>query len=145
MNKENKNNDTLSHQIASESSSQIQMQIQPQSQSQFVENVKKWVLLDSQLKIVNEKTKKMREYKSQLGTEIIQYMEMKNKLNTRIQITDGELSFYSKKDYAPLTFSYIEKCLAEIITDKSQVDFILEYLKTNRNIKNTTEIKRSQK
>jgi len=135
-------------------SSQIQVQTQPteviqttisQSQPQFVENVKKWVLLDSQLKIVNEKTKKMREYKAQLGNEIIQYMEGKNKLDSRIQITDGELSFCNKKEYAPLTYFYIEKCLAEIVSDKSQVEFIIEYLKTNRNIKNTIEVRRTQK
>ena len=113
------------------------------TQTQLVENVKKWTLLDSQLKIVYEKTKKMREYKSKLGKEIIQYMESKNKLKAKIQITNGELSFYEKKEYTPLSYSYIERCLAEIIRDKSQVRFIMEYLKEKRNIKTKTEIRRT--
>ncbi len=110
--------------------------------NQLAEHVKKWTILDHQLKIVYEKTKKMREYKTQLGKEIIEYMENRQKLKSKIQITNGELSFYEKKEYGPLTFAFLEKSLAEIIPDKTHVDFIMEYLKQKRSVKCTTEIRR---
>jgi hypothetical protein len=138
----NPNNQSISYLQKSDTVQHVLPVVQL-TQPQLVENVKKWTLLDSQLKIVYEKTKKMREYKSKLGKEIIQYMESKNKLKAKIQITNGELSFYEKKEYTPLSYSYIETCLAEIIRDKSQVRFIMEYLKEKRNIKTKTEIRRT--
>lgn len=109
---------------------------------QLAEYVKKWTILDHQLKIVYEKTKKMREYKSQLGKAIIEYMENHQKRKNKIHITNGELSLYEKKEYRPLTFAFIEKSLTEIIPDPTHVDFIIEYLKEKRSVKYTTEIRR---
>ena len=41
----------------------------------FTEQVKRWVLLDTQLKMVQEKVKKMRDEKNELGTNICNYLE----------------------------------------------------------------------
>jgi hypothetical protein len=112
------------------------------TREEFIENIKKWVVADSQLKIVNEKTKKLREYKNNLTDSITKYIEDKNIKTTKIQISDGELRFYNKKEYSPLTFTYIEKCLAEIIPEQSHVEYIIEYLKENRETTNEMDIRR---
>ena len=39
----------------------------------FTSQVRRWVLLDSQLKMIHDKTKALREEKQQLGTQICQY------------------------------------------------------------------------
>jgi hypothetical protein len=111
------------------------------SQKQFVENVKKWVLCDQQLKIIKEKSDKIRDTKHVLGSAICTYMDENNLLQNEIEITDGKLKIYEKKEYSPLTFSYIEQSLAKIIPDKSHVQFIIQYLKDNREIKTTTDLK----
>ena len=49
---------------------------------------------------------------------------------------------YDKKDYKPLTFTYVEKCLNEIIKDKTHVEYIIKYLKDNREITTSQDIKR---
>ena len=46
----------------------------------FEENIQKWVLLDNQLKILNEKIHEVRDKKSQLLDSITEYAE-KNKQN----------------------------------------------------------------
>ena len=112
-----------------------------QPKNQFIENVQKWVLIDNQLKIVNEKTKKMREMKHTLSEDICKYMNENNLVNKKIGITNGELRVVEKKDYSPLSYVYIEKKLEEIIPDKSQVEFIIHYLKDNREISVSQEIK----
>lgn len=112
-----------------------------QPKNQFIENVQKWVLIDNQLKIVNEKTKKMREMKHTLSEDICKYMNENNLVNKKIGITNGELRVVEKKDYSPLSYGYIEKKLEEIIPDKSQVEFIIHYLKDNREISVSQEIK----
>uniref|UniRef100_A0A6C0DC22 Uncharacterized protein n=1 Tax=viral metagenome TaxID=1070528 RepID=A0A6C0DC22_9ZZZZ len=114
-------------------------------QQQFIENVKKWVLMDSQIKIINEKTKQIRENKHQLSESICEYMKDSNLLDNKIGITDGELRVYEKKEYSPLSYTYIEKCLAEIIHDKKQLDYIIQYLKQKREITTSLDIKRTYK
>ena len=121
-------------------SSQTQL-IEKQNKEKLIENVQKWVLIESKLKEVNEKTKKMREMKSQLGKDICNYMT-ENNLNNHIEISDGELRFFEKKDYTPLSFGYIEKCLHEIITEDEQVNFIIKYLKDKRETNVSLDIKR---
>ena len=121
------------------------MEIVPiNNKNDLVENIKRWVIIDSQLKIINEKTKKLRNMKHEL-TENICNFKSKNNIDNTVKISDGELRFYEKKEYNQLTFGYIEKSLANIIPDKSQVDYIISYLKENRETSVSTDIRRIYK
>ena len=111
------------------------------SKKDFVENVKKWVICDQQLKLIKEKTDKIRDTKHVLGSAICTYMDENNLSQNEIEITDGKIKIYEKKEYSPLTFSYIEQTLAKIIPDKSHVQFIIQYLKDNRELKTSTDLK----
>lgn len=112
-----------------------------QSKQQLIDDVQKWVLLEGKLKEVNEKVKGMRDMKNQLARNITEYMKSNN-LKSNIEISDGELRFYEKKEYSALTYSYIEKCLKDIIADEKQVEYIIKYLKDNREQTTSTDIKR---
>ena len=68
-----------------------------------------------------------------------------NLSNNAIEITNGKLKVCEKKEYSPLTYSYIEQCLAKIISEQSHVDYIIRYLKNNREIKVTVELKMCKK
>lgn len=118
-------------------------EIQPKkTRDDFIADVQKWALLDSQLKIVNEKIRKMRELKSTLTKQISDYINT-NQLRTTISLNDGELRIYEKKEYSPLTYSYIEECLKSIIKNQDHIDYIIKYLKDNREIKIVRDIKRT--
>jgi len=119
--------------------------VETSSKNQFVENVQKWVIVDSQIKLLNEKIKKIRELKHTLLDNINKYVANNNIENTTIEISDGELRFYEKKEYQPITFGYLESSLGKIISDKKQVDFILNYLRENREIKVCKDIRRNYK
>ena len=107
----------------------------------LVENVKKWVFLEARLKLINEKTKEMREMRNRTESDIIRYLEENNMTNRKITITDGELKVADKKEYGALTYSYIEECLGKLIPDKSQVDYVIQYIKDNRPVKIVKELK----
>ena len=111
------------------------------TKQQLIDDVQRWVLLESKLKEVNDKVKSMRDMKNQLTRNITEYMKSNN-LKSNIEISDGELRFYEKKEYSALTYSYIEKCLKDIIADEKQVEYIIKYLKTNREQTTSTDIKR---
>tara|TARA_B110000879_G_scaffold168057_2_gene217411 strand:+ start:679 stop:1083 length:405 start_codon:yes stop_codon:yes gene_type:complete len=108
----------------------------------LIENVKNWVILDQKLQLINEKTKQIRELKTKVTMNICDYMKTNN-ITTNIGISNGELRMYDKKDYKPLTFTYVEKCLNEIIKDKNHVEYIIKYLKEKREIHISQDIKRS--
>jgi hypothetical protein len=107
------------------------------------EKIKKWVVLDSQLKLIAEKTKTIREMRNLLETEIIDHLEERGLTNKKIGIGNGsELKIVDKKEYGPLSYTYIEECLAKLIPDESQVEFVIQYIKDNRPVKTVKEIKR---
>ena len=99
-----------------------------ETKEDLISQVRQWVAIDEQMKITNEKIKKIRELKTHLTKNICDYIHNKNMQKNKIYISNGTLSFYEKKDYSPLTYSYVEKCLGELITDKKQVDFIIQYM-----------------
>ena len=116
-------------------------QTQSITKAQLINDVQCWVLADTQLKQLNEKVKQMREVKATANTNITTYMKQ-NDYNGNIKISDGELRIYEKKEYSPLTYGYIEKCLAKIIPDESHVEYIVQYLKENREVTINQDIKR---
>lgn len=114
-------------------------------QDSFASNVKKWVLLDSQLKMANEKMKILREEKNQLGNKICSHLQETGNSHRKIMIHDGDLKVYEKKEYSPLTFSFLEQHLGKIMTDPQQVNYVIQYLKEQREIKISNDLKRSYK
>ena len=112
------------------------------NRDEFIENIREWVMLDSQMKIINEKTKKIRNRKSEINAKICDFAKDTN-YHQKISISDGQLSFYEKKEYSPLTYGYLEKCLGDLISDKNQVNYIIQYLKENRDVQVNWDIKRS--
>ena len=52
---------------------------------------------------------------------------------------------YEKKEYSPLTFSFLEQHLGKIMTDPQQVNYVIQYLKEQREIKTSNDLKRSYK
>lgn len=105
--------------------------------------IKRWVQLDSQLKIINERTKTMRDERGQLSNDICNDLERAGISKRKIILPDGEIKVYEKKEYSPLTFGFLEQHLGKIMSDPQQVSFVIDYLKQQREIKSSNDLKRS--
>jgi hypothetical protein len=110
--------------------------------SAFDKQLQKWIELDNRLKKINNEIKTTREMKNDLEASIMETVNNKKLLNTTVSTTDGRLRFIETKTSNPLSFTFIEKCLHEIIPNSSQVQHILRYMKEKREIKINSEIKR---
>ena len=106
--------------------------------AELVSAVQKWVALDTQLKMANEKIRAIRDAKHQMTDLLCSQMG-----DAKIEISDGVLKVVERNEYKPLTFAYIEDCLREIIKNEDHVVSILEYLRDNREINVVREIRRS--
>ena len=110
--------------------------------SAFDKQVQKWIELDNKLKKINSEIKTTREMKNDLEASIMDVVNNKKLLNTSIATIDGRLRFIETKTSNPLSLTFIEQCLNEIIPNSSQVQHILKYIKDKREIKINPEIKR---
>jgi hypothetical protein len=108
----------------------------------FDNQIQQWVLIDNQLKQLNENTKELREKRNKIENSIISYASSHNLSNSPIPITGGKLKLTNLKVPEPLTFKYLEKTLGEVIKNESQVNLIMEHIKNKRSIKVVPEIKR---
>jgi len=113
--------------------------LEPASLEKYVQ---KWVLVDNQISILQEKLKTMREWKKKLNDTITEMMVDQHIEHKIFSIPNGELSLQEKKEYSSLSFGFIEECLDEMIPDKEKVDTMLDYLKDHREIKIVKEIRR---
>jgi len=107
----------------------------------LIKCIQNYVTIDDNLKLINEKTKVLKGKKNNLSKAICSYVQ-DNNINKNIKISDGTLKINEKKEYTPLSYSYLEDCLTEIIKDENKVSYIIDYLKDNREIKTSLEIKR---
>ena len=80
--------------------------------------------------------------KSFFFEDFLETNQMKHK---KIGIHDGELKMHEKKEYSPLSFTFLEEHLGKIVSDENQLHAILAYLKENREIKVSNELKRTYK
>ena len=108
----------------------------------FENQIQQWVSLDNQLKKLSEQTKELRDKRNTISDDITSYVNSHNMTNSVVQISDGKIKFANTRVPEPLTFKYLEKTLAEIIKNESQVKLIVEHLKQKRIVKNIPELKR---
>ena len=110
---------------------------------EFQNDVQKWVALDSQLKLANDKIRQLRDMKNQLTSKICSFIDSNHLRDTKLEISDGNLKIYDHKEYSPITFAYIETSLDKIIPNKEHVAYIVKYLKENREITIVSDIRRN--
>ena len=112
------------------------------SSSLFDKQIQKWVEVDNKIKKINAELKLSREMKNDLEASIMTTVNNKKMLNTSLSLPDGRLRFVETKTTNPISLTFVEQCLNELIPNKSQVQHILKYMKEKREIKINSEIKR---
>ena len=110
------------------------------------ENVQKYIKIEDEIKKRLIEVHKLREYKTSITSLIIADLE-KEKENSHYKYVSRnnaniKIKMVELKTYTPLTFTFLKKCLLEIMPKPQQVDQIIEYVKTKRESKIISDIKR---
>mgnify|MGYP000948631169 FL=1 len=108
----------------------------------FETYIKDWVILDTKIKKQSEELKLLREKRQTLGSSLNVYIEENELNNAIIQISDGTIKYNQVKMTQPLTLKYIHTCLENCIQNVETVDKLMEYIKENRDVKISNELKR---
>lgn len=109
----------------------------------FEEHIQKWVTLDNQIRVLNDKARQLREDRNGASDAILQYVETQNLSNATVRISDGKLKFVSARQTAPLTFKHVEECLSKCIKSTEDVELIMKHIKDSREVRFVPDIKRS--
>jgi hypothetical protein len=117
--------------------------VKTQSQDSIQTYMEKWIAVENQLIILQEKTKTMREWKKKLSDKIAEYMQEKN-ISSKSS-DQGEWKLQERTEYSTLSFAYVEDCLRELIPEEDQVDFVMDYLRDHREYNKKIEVKYKKK
>ena len=110
--------------------------------SSFEENIRSWVAVDNQLKVLQDKSKELREARSSLNDSILNHVAEHGMETTTVRISDGRLRFVSSNQTSPLTLKFVHDCLMKCIQNEPQVEKIMNFIKEQREVKVRTEVKR---
>jgi hypothetical protein len=108
----------------------------------FEQQVKDWVSIDNQIKQHNDELKDLRSQRTSLAQSINTYVEDNELKHAVIQISDGKLKFQTTKVTQPITLKFVKECLDDCIQDEDSVSKIMKYIKDQREVKYTSDIKR---
>ena len=111
-------------------------------QKEFSNSVKEWVAADNKVRLYMDKIKELRSERNEIAEHILEYAGQNNLGNAIIEISDGKLKFNNIKITSPLTFKFIKICLNDCISNPSDVEKIMNYIKDKRDFKYVKDIKR---
>ena len=108
----------------------------------FQENIKDWVTIDNSIKTATEELKQMKTKRSEISDTILDFVETENLNSTTININNGSLKFGTVKQSNSLTLTYVKSCLEQCISNEDDVNSIMDVIKSSREVKVSSEIKR---
>jgi hypothetical protein len=108
----------------------------------FEDRIRSWVALDNQLRILQDKAKEIREEKNAISDNLMAHVAEHSMESTTVRISDGRLRFVETNQTSPLTLKFVQDCLVKCLHDETMVGKIMSYIKSQRETKVRTEVKR---
>ena len=109
------------------------------------EKIKRWVVLDNQIKQLISQIQLLKDEKNDLTNSLIEHFDNANKNYPIIKINDGKLNFIIVKQPNALSYKFLEQCFADYFKNNkndSNGNLLLEYIKSNRTYSINKTIKR---
>lgn len=121
----------------------LSLSLLSQPTSSLSQYVQEYSAIDDELQELSAKQKLLRERKTALQTIIIQTMKERNLENRTMKQGANHFCIGTRKQYSALTFSYLESVFDKMIPDKTNRNYLLQYLRENREVKTVDELKKT--
>lgn len=106
------------------------------------ENIKKWIIIDNKIKLLNNQINELRETKNNYKNDIILELNNKNLNNATIKIGKEQLKIAENKINSPISYKFLIESLNQCLNNKNDIENIINYIKNNREFKVVKDIKR---
>ena len=117
------------------------MAVQPSSLPNFSQDVQTYLQLEDQIQELQSQLKSLRETKQTTQQKITRTMQENHWENRTFALGGKSVSFVERKQYSTLSFNYLAEKLPKIIPDQNQVDYVIQYLKEQREVKTIPDLK----
>jgi predicted nucleic acid-binding Zn ribbon protein len=118
------------------------MALQP---STFTRDVQQYVKLDQQIQSLQSQLKALRQEKQATQDRVAETMIANQWQKRTLDVGQQQLALVERKQYECLSFTYLENKLTTIIPDSVQRDYVLKYLKDQREVKTVHELRQTPK
>lgn len=105
------------------------------------DKIKRWVVLDNQLKQLQNQIQLLKDEKNDLTNNLIEHFDNNNKKYPIINISDGKLTFIQIKQPNALSYKFLEQCFTNYFnnvnanvnaSNSNNTTSLLEYIKLKR-------------
>lgn len=107
--------------------------------------IREWVSIDNEITILNEKLREKREKRREINDFIFHYLKEKNTPKIRVNLLDGHITSATTNTYNPISLKLLLNAFKEYFGDEEKAQHLLEFVKSQRELIATNELKRIYK
>jgi len=108
----------------------------------FQNDLKNWYILDNKFRDLSLQLNIIKNEKNEIKNKITEFIQSNNLEKKSIKIDNTQFRFVSQKQIQPLTFKFLKECLDDCIQNSEQVDQLIDYIKSKREIKEFLDLKK---
>ena len=106
-------------------------------------NVKEWIALDNQARVLTDQLRAVRERRNTAQDAVLNAADQAGASGARIRVSDGYLRFAQVRTTPPLSLRYVEGCLSRTLGDANKVAEAMQIIRDGRATREETLIKRT--
>jgi hypothetical protein len=108
----------------------------------FQNDLKNWYILDNKFRDLSLQLNIIKNEKNEIKNKITEFIQINNLEKKSIKIDNTQFRFVNQKQIQPLTFKFLKECLDDCIQNSEQVDQLIDYIKSKREIKEFLDLKK---
>lgn len=108
----------------------------------FQNDLKNWYILDNKFRELSVQLNIIKNEKNEIKNKITEFAQSNNLEKKSIKIDNTQFRFVNQKQIQPLTFKFLKECLDDCIQNSAQVDQLIDYIKSKREIKEFIDLKK---
>ena len=108
----------------------------------FQNDLKNWYILDNKFRDLSLQLNIIKNEKNEIKNKITEFIQSNNLEKKSIKIDNTQFRFVNQKQIQPLTFKFLKECLDDCIQNSDQVDQLIDYIKSKREIKEFLDLKK---
>jgi hypothetical protein len=108
----------------------------------FQNDLKNWYILDNKFRDLSLQLNIIKNEKNEIKNKITEFIQSNNLEKKSIKIDNTQFRFVNQKQIQPLTFKFLKECLDNCIQNSEQVDQLIDYIKSKREIKEFLDLKK---
>ena len=108
----------------------------------FQNDLKNWYILDNKFRDLSLQLNIIKNEKNEIKNKITEFIQTNNLEKKSIKIDNTQFRFVNQKQIQPLTFKFLKECLDDCIQNSDQVDQLIHYIKSKREIKEFLDLKK---